>query len=385
VNKQTCKIQRPKKALAFSLLAVVAVLVATLWPMKPFPRNGVTWLPGSGGLKFEKAGLVVSKEALEPSQSTTSQSSTLELLLRPASIKSSGTILAFYSPMHPKQLQAWQWRNGLVMTHDAQIESDNTQTVKVFVDYVLYPGKLVLIAFSSGRNGTTVYVDGQPVQSFPRFKISSSDLSGAIVLGTSPVRYDPWSGGVKGLAIYAKELTPDEAAQHYRDWTETSGQPPDLDAALARYTFREAARTEIHNEVAFGPILEIPLFFSVPHKYFLQSPVQEFRPSWKYLDEVVMNIAGFVPLGLLISSYFVWTRTRWKAVLATTISCGLLSFAIEVMQFYIPRRGSGITDVITNTLGAAIGAVLLQSSLIWGLMHRVGLTPMDQSPVRENG
>jgi VanZ family protein len=375
-KSHTSGIGSAKKAAASSAVAVVAVLLATLWPLKPFPKNGVTWASGDGGISFQKAGLVVSKEVVKPSKSNDSQSYTFELLLRPSNIRSSGTIVSFYNPTHSRQLQAWQWRNGLVVTHDASVESDGTQTIKFFVDHIVYPAKLVLIAVSSGRNGATVFVDGKPAQHFPRFKISSSDLSAGIILGTSPVRYDPWNGEVSGLAIYAKELTPEEAFQHYRVWTATKGDPhEDLDAALARYTFKEAVGTEVHSEIASGPILEIPKFFSVPHKYFLQSPVQEFRPSWKYVDEVVMNIAGFVPLGLIISSYFVWTRTRWKAILATTISCGLLSFAIEVMQFYIPRRGSGVTDIVTNTVGAAVGAMLLHSRFTRKAMRKIGLVP----------
>ena len=373
-KKQVDGVGSPKKAIVSAAVAVMAVLLATLWPLMPFPNNGVTWVSDNCGLKFEKAGLVVSKEFVEP-PTNDSESYTFELFLRPANIRSSGTIVSFYNPTHRRQLQAWQWRNGLMVTHDASVESDSTQTIKFFVDHVLYPAKLVLVAVSSGRNGTTVYVDGQPARHFPRFKISASDLSGGIVLGTSPVRYDPWIGEVSGLAIYAKELTPEEASQHYRVWAATKSDPPDLDAALARYTFKEAAGTQIHNEVASGLILEIPTFFSVPHKYFLQSPAHEFRPGWKYVDEVVMNIAGFIPLGLVVSCYFVWTRTRWKAVLATAIVCGLLSLAIEVVQFYIPRRGSGITDIITNTLGAAVGAMLLHSRLTRKAMRKIGLVP----------
>ena len=383
-NRQVDGMRSAKKEIALTAVTVVAVLVATLWPLKLFPNNGVTWVSASGGLEFGKAGLVVSKEAVVPPETNGSRCYSLELLLRPAGIRSSGTILSFYSPMQTRQFQVWQWRNGLVVTHDAYVESDQNQTIKFFVDYVLYPAKLVFVAISSGRNGTIVYVDGQASQVFPRFKISSSDLSGGIVLGTSPVRYDPWNGEVRGLAIYAKELTPEEASQHYRDWTALNRhRPVDVEAALARYTFREGIGTEIHNEVASGPTLEIPSFFSVPHKAFLQSPVQEFRPGWKYAYEVVMNVAGFIPLGLVVSSYLIWTRSHWKSILATAISCGLLSFAIEVTQFYIPRRGSGMTDVITNTLGAAIGAVLSQSSLVWGLMNRIGLTPMDQLAMKE--
>ena len=78
---------RPK---ILCLVALLAVLAATLWPFNFFPRNGVTWLEG-GGLKFEKAGLVVSNEPLKPS-TTDAESYSLELLLRPASANSSYSI-----------------------------------------------------------------------------------------------------------------------------------------------------------------------------------------------------------------------------------------------------------------------------------------------------
>jgi VanZ family protein len=379
VNKQFGALEGPRKAKAFSAVAVAAVLLATLGPLNPFPRNGVTWLRGTSGLMFGRPSLVVSEKVVEPPETNGSQSYTLELLLRPASMKSSRTILAFYSPTRTRQLQVWQWGNGLLVTHDAHIESDTTQAIKFDVDHVFHPGKLVLVAVSSGRNGTTVYVDGQPTQSFPRFEISRSDLFGEIVLGTSPVRYDPWNGEMKGFAIYAKELTPRKASEHYRSWTDLNGPPADLDAALARYTFKEGAGTEIHNEVTSGPNLRIPTNFSVPHKGFLQSPVQEFRASWKYAYEVATNIAGFVPLGLVVCSYLAWTRTRGKAILITISFCGMLSLTIEVLQYYIPTRGSGITDTMTNTLGATLGAVLVQSSLVRRPMQRIGLIPTDQS------
>lgn len=47
----------------------------------------------------------------------------------------------------------------------------------------------------------------------------------------------------------------------------------------------------------------------------------------------------------------------------------------EVMQYDIPRRGSGIIDVITNTVGAALGATLLQWSFVRNVMQRARLIP----------
>ena len=86
-----------------------------------------------------------------------------------------------------------------------------------------------------------------------------------------------------------------------------------------------------------------------------------------------MNIAGFVPLGLILCAYLAWTRNRWKAILISTLACGILSFTIELLQYYIPGRFSGMTDIITNTLGAALGAVLVETSVVRHVLKRMNL------------
>ena len=360
------------------VVAVIAVLMATLWPFNPFPRNGVTWLPGTSGLKFQEPAVVFSNGPLKPLKAESAESYTLELLLQPATARSSHTILAFYTSARPRRLLIRQWRDGLLVTHNAAVESDKSGTIKFDVDHVFHPGRLVFVTISSGSHGTTVYLDGHPAQSFPGFKISGSEPLGEIVLGTSPVSYHPWSGEVRGLAIYAKEFAPTDVILHYKQWNDPSGRPPDLTGAIARYSFSEAAGHNVHNEVASEPDLEIPATFSVPHKILLQSAVSEFSADRKYMYDVLTNIAGFVPLGLIVCAYFAWTRSRGRAILLSIVACGMLSFLIEILQYYIPRRGSGTTDIITNTLGAALGGVLLQTRAIRRLLEELKLIPGDQ-------
>lgn len=382
MNGQFEALGEQERTKAFCLVAVVAVLIATLWPLNPFPRNGVTWLQGTSGLRFEKAGLVVSNAPLRLPETETGTYS-LELLLWPASTRSVRTILALYVPTRPKQFMVRQWADGLRVTHDATVDNDKTRTIKFDVDHVFHPGRLVLVTISSGSNGTTVYLDGQPVQSFAGFKISRGELSGDIVLGTSPTTYQPWAGGLRGVAIYSKALTPADAFRHFKQWTDPSGGHPDLDGAISRYAFLEASGREVHNEVASGPNLEIPVTFSVPHKVLLQSVAKEFRADRRYAIDLLENIAGFIPLGLIVCAYFGWTRRGWKAILITIIACGILSFVIEVSQYYIPRRGSGMTDIITNTVGAAIGAVLTQVSPFRHLLLRAKLIRAVQRSATE--
>ena len=363
MNEQLVALGGRKWARALCLVAVVAVLVGTLSPFNPFPRNRVTWVQGTSGLKFERGGVVVSNAPLRPAGTETGSYS-LELLLRPVTTRGVHTILVFCEPARPRQFTLRQWTDSLIVTHDASVNSDRTRTIKIDVDHALHLGRLALVTISSGPNGTTVYLDGQPAQSFPGFKISGSELWGELIFGTSPITYQPWSGELHGLAVYSKELTPTDVLHHYRQWIEPSGNAPDLDGAIARYTFTEASGHEVRNEVPYGPNLEIPAAFSVPHKILLQSAAKEFKADWAYLNDVLVNIAGFVPLGLIVCAYFGWTRSRWQAILIAAVTCGLLSFSIEVLQYYIPQRGSGTTDIITNTLGAALGAVLTQAGPI---------------------
>jgi VanZ family protein len=358
------------------VVAVLAVLIATLWPFRPFSPNGVHWIEGANGLRFEKAGLVVSNGPLMPAE-TDAGSYSLELLLRPASTKSSYTILAVYAPTRPKQLLVRQWTDSLLVTHDATVDRDRTRTIKFDVDHVFIPGRLAHVTISSGAGGTTVYLDGEMAGSFPEFKISRSELLGRIVLGTSPIMYQPWHGELHGLAIYAKELTAVDALRHYKEWIVPSGHP-DLDGAIARYSFARGAGSEVRSQVPTGPSLEIPASFSVPYKSLLVSPAQEFKANRLYANDVAINIAGFVPLGLIVCAYLSWTRGHWRAILGTIIACGFLSFVIEVLQYYIPQRNSGTTDIITNALGAALGAVLARSSPpIRKVLEGTGLIPTD--------
>src|SRR5579863_3938180 len=375
IREQFAILDDRKTTKALCVVAVVAVLIATLWPLNPFPRNGVTWLQGTNGLKFDESAVVVSDGPLNPSEIKGTESYTVELLLRPARTRSASTIMAVYKADSSKQFLVRQWTDGVIATHDAAVDSDSTRTIKFDINHVFHSGRLVLVTISSGTNGTTVYLDGQPVQSIPGFRISRSELSGQIVLGTSPASYQQWSGELHGLAIYSKELTPADAILHYKQWTDPNGGHPDLNGAIARYTFAEAGGNKVHNQVASEPDLKIPAAFSVPYKSLLESPTREFRASWKYARDLLTNIVGFVPLGLIVCAYFAWTRSRWKAILIATVACGMFSFVIEVLQYYIPRRGSGITDIITNTLGGALGAALIQTSPVRQVLEEMKLIP----------
>jgi VanZ family protein len=358
----------------FCGLAIFAVLIATLWPFDFFLPNRVTWLPEANGIRFGRTGIVVNEVPLRKSGTDFGDSCSLEILLRPAGVDSVHTILSFYIPNTPGNFRVRQYTDGLLVSHEFVDAKSRIKTANFDVDHFFKQGQLVLLTVTFGPKGTIVYKDGRQAQIFSWFTISSASLSGRMVMGTSDGYYEPWQGEVRGLSIYSQELTPRDALQDYSDWSNNGGMGiADLHGAIAHYAFMERAGRDIHNSVISGPNLEMPKMFEVPDKPFLSSPVKEFETSWDYVLHLVENIAGFLPLGLLGFVYFAGTRSHWRAILYTIIAAAILSFTIEVLQVYIPQRDSDITDIITNTLGASIGAVLVRARRVRTILERTKL------------
>lgn len=103
-----------------------------------------------------------------------------------------------------------------------------------------------------------------------------------------------------------------------------------------------------------------------------QAPDQRDGPLWQlalFLDrfsatqwltfndlEFVANIALFVPLGL----FFVLLVGKRQWWLALGLAIGLTA-GIEWVQQFIPSRVSDPRDILSNSLGAAIGVVITLS------------------------
>ena len=341
-------------------ITIFVVLSATLWPFNLFPTNRVSWLSETNGIRFGRSGVVISDAPLTTGGGFSSSCS-LEILLRPADVESVHTILSFYTPKNPRQLLVGQSGTALLISH-AFAEFAG-------LDHFFRQGQLVFVTMTSGPSGTVVYKDGRQVEVFSGFRILPNDLSGEMVMGNSAVDLKPWQGELRGLAIYSRELSSAEVLRDYHNWIDGYGAG-DSEGATARYAFTERAGRVIHNTVVSGPNLEIPKWFEVPGKGFLTSPAKDFEASWDYGLDLLENIVGFVPLGFIICAYLATTRSQRRAILYTAVSAGILSLAIEVLQWYIPPRGSNVTDIITNTLGAFCGALLARPRIVQAFLER---------------
>lgn len=76
------------------------------------------------------------------------------------------------------------------------------------------------------------------------------------------------------------------------------------------------------------------------------------------LSDAILNVILFLPLGATLVAH------GWRGYRAVLVGFAL-SLAIELAQLGIPGRGAALGDVLNNTLGAGIGALILHHRETW--------------------
>ena len=74
--------------------------------------------------------------------------------------------------------------------------------------------------------------------------------------------------------------------------------------------------------------------------------------------DLLLNIMLFMPLGVALG---LRGSSRGRVALLALV----LSTTIELLQFYIPGRDPSVSDVLANTCGALLGALVVGSASIW--------------------
>jgi VanZ family protein len=81
-------------------------------------------------------------------------------------------------------------------------------------------------------------------------------------------------------------------------------------------------------------------------------------PRYYTLSDVMLNVLGYLPFGFLLAlALLPRTDVRAGAVLAT-LAGTLLSFGMETVQQFMPARVASNLDLLANSLGGMIGALL---------------------------
>jgi VanZ like family len=86
--------------------------------------------------------------------------------------------------------------------------------------------------------------------------------------------------------------------------------------------------------------------------------------------DVLLNVVLFMPLGFSLRSYLgQQRRLTGRAMLGVSFGvCCVLSYAIEVLQQFLPGRYPSLVDVLANSLGGALGLNSVYAC-VWVLQH----------------
>ena len=360
---------------ALCVFAFGVIVIAGLWPFYP-PRNEATWVENENAIRFGRHGSLLSAGNLTTNKSNDEGLGSIEVWLKPTVLHGSKTILAFDSTEHPGDpFKLIQSENDLVVQQRNIDDHGICRTAQFSVRDVFRPHEPVFVAITLGKHHADVYIRGVLALTSPILGTSTNNLTGRLVVGNSPDSDNSWSGEISGLAIYHRELRAARVAQQYQSWT--IGQKPDRsqdEAPVAVYLFSEHGGTVIHNQLDAGTDLLIPARFFLLHQPFLEPAWRRFRfgwPGWGFWSDVLVNIAGFVPIGFFLLAYLSLLQSVKRSAAKTILLGFLLSLMIESLQWFLPTRDSDMTDLMSNTVGTVVGVSLYRCTGIQQAWMRV--------------
>jgi len=267
-----------------------------------------------------------------------------------------------------------QWRDFLLIRKDYRDTNNRFKTTEVDLEHAFVNTEPVSFTITLGPEGNVAYRNGIRAAGTTRVGLSCVDFAGQLVLGDSATIDNAWRGNILDLALYDRELTPQEIASKYASWNgkQTDQGPSGEQHLVAQYAFNQGSGQVVHGVPGSAPDLYIPQIFKVPHKKMLMWPWEESHDKLEFRD-IVINIFGFVPFGFVFAAYLTWNRNVSRAMFITILCGAAISLTIEILQEYIPGRDSGILDIITNTSGTFLGALIFR----WAPMQNLAAKLLD--------
>lgn len=348
-----------------TLLFVVLILFAGLWPFDPWPENRVMPLDGGKGLHFAGEGLVLSegREAETIRSLFQDRAITMELWVKPTGDVPGAVsgILAFYDSRNGKSFFVGQWRSHLlVRTQTSHPARANRNYREIGLRDGLNTEDTSFITITSDMAGTRIYGEGVLVRAYSNYNVfPESATFEQVLVGNTPAGKQGWTGDFFGLGLYRRSLTSEEVLESCTRWKDGTRSSLSLPGTVAMYCFQEPARRFVRNCAAENLHLLIPERFVPPRKIMLSRSREHLMHGWSSLQDVLINIAGFVPLGFLLCA-FLRTNYTWNIISAcfiTVAAAAFLSLSVEFLQAWFPSRDSSLADLAFNTLGGVLGGV----------------------------
>jgi hypothetical protein len=350
----------------------LSLLAIGLWPFNFRADNHVELVPNTGELKFatpaerskqDLGGLVFTANPLSCRAQSSCEAGalTIEIELR-VETEASPCIKRIVDVRRDDGSEAFylgQWKSSLI------VRSFNTPPAKgkpyreIGAGGVLTAGRKSVVVIASGPHGTDIYLDGQPVKSYPEVRLlrENETLEGhRVYLGNSPDLSCPWTGSVMSFALFGRAWTSTEV---------TEGRAPGASdplpcssgrvAVVACYRFDDVAGEFIVDLSGSANDLWKPVRLVFDKRPLGLPGVPSFPGS-----DVPVNLLGFVPFGFLVCLRLLTAgKPSPRGCLFLAVALGFaVSLAIELTQVWLPGRDSSLLDLTMNTVGSAIGGAM---------------------------
>jgi VanZ family protein len=343
---------------------------AAFYPFRFAPENQVSWLQSEPGIVFTKRSIGYSERPFSWEEAEAPRAISIEFWVKPENepYNHLGHILQFSDGQVTSPLVIAQWKSGLVLRSRLNSKNSRKTFWEMGVRGALTAGDRHFVTITSGpEEGTTIYVDGAPQnQNWNHTIISEGEVFGGhLLLGCSATGAGPFYGELIGLGIYDRVLSDEDVKRHWSRVQETGLRPLTSDLNLkALYPMDEGGGNTVADLTPSPNALSLPESFSPLRRGLLELPNGQDRTSAWFFNDLVRNVAGFLPFGFfltLISRKERMIPARSVLILVTLAGFGF-SMAIELIQVLLPARHSSVTDVAFNTVGAIFGVLC---ALLW--------------------
>lgn len=354
-----------KWPLTISAVLLLIIIAAGLSPRGFRLANKVSWLEDKAGIRFKRFGIAYShslNDSIRPSMDGADGFS-IQIALKPATHRRSKFqfILALHDGKDSEQLVIGQWRSNLIFMNGDDY-AYRRRIRRMTVDLASQSPSARFITLTSGKEGTRLYLDGKIVNTQKDLNLKIPPGGNLrLLLGNSVYGKQPWSGEILGLAFYNRILSSQKAAIHFDRWSKDRifSFAKDEKASLL-YLFDEMEGLIALDHSGGGYHLQIPLRMHVFERQILNLPSIEFTAQSSFIRDILINLFGFMPFGFVLFATLIrfGGLLERHPVLFTAATCLFVSLTIEIFQAWIPSRSSHLLDLVFNTLGGWVGALI---------------------------
>jgi hypothetical protein len=354
-----------KKLLLVSLFFLYGVinilyLVIGLWPFNFHIKNNARIDQFNSSLMFEWfSHAIISSNVFSNNCGINKKEFVIEMIIRPA------RYAYHYTPRiisigrkNSEYFMMGQSKTGIIIRCKSKKVNVECGTLNVFT-----VGEQAYITLVSKTDNTSVFVNGKEACSINENLLGSKPFTKdmSIAVGNSIFGEHQWIGELYKLSFYSGSKSAEEIENSYTRW-KTNGidlHTPENSVQLFPLPEKSHPNEISGSRKTQNSMFIVPEFFSPLQKTFLNPPWIDFRMSRSYLLDLFLNLTAFIILGLLaISSISVFCKNKGILIVSTTLNSFIISITIETLQVFLPTRTSQLSDLIMNTSGGLIGALI---------------------------